>query len=125
MSSNLAATTPQQTWPKPNGEPSTWVWLDDLPLPPEVEAKVDEYCRRMRFRRARHRHSVQEDVKLEYYFPGMDVALQHTERGILVLMVGDSFSEPFSSWLQSLPRPERCKILIWPVSDPTDETTRI
>jgi hypothetical protein len=112
--------------PLPNGDPSTWVYLADLELPPELQREVDERCRRFWWWSRRwHRREVGDQVKLRHYFPGKTVAIKHTPRGRLILMVGDYYSPEYRRFLENLPRAERSQMVSWYVWDPQDDTSLI
>ncbi len=114
--------------PLPNGDPTTWVYLADLTLPPEEQREVEQRCREYWWwERRRHGRVIEEEVKLRHFFPGQDVAFRRTPRGKLILMAGDCYSPEFSAFLDRFPRPwpERDEIAIWHVWDPNDTTSII
>jgi hypothetical protein len=121
MSTDQIRTTAR---PMPNGDPSTWVYLADLVLPPEQQREVDEICRGWWWNRP-NRQWTEERVKLRHFFPGKTVAIKRTPRGLLVLMVGDYGSPEYDRFLEGLSRSDRCEIVCWPVRDPQDDTSII
>jgi hypothetical protein len=59
-----------------------------LPTPPIVEEEVAEHVRRYPMMNAEAKQRLTDDLNLQYYFEGMEVAYRHTERGVEVLAVG-------------------------------------
>jgi hypothetical protein len=118
--------TPTGVRPLPNGDPATWVYLDDLVLPPEQQREVEKEVRRFWWWQRRVlRGDIELREKFRHFFPGKDVAFRKATRGYLILMVGDFYSPEFAAFLDGLPRPERCQVLIDSVPDPQDDTTII
>src|SRR5947209_6620687 len=66
-SAESVKSVPGRPWP--NGDPSTWVYLDDIPTPAEVPAIVEAVCRRYGFWRRRHRDEITQERKLMFLFP--------------------------------------------------------
>ncbi len=121
---NLQNTTGAR--PLPNGDPASWVYLAELVLPPEQQREVEQRCREYWWwERRRLRPWIEEEVKLRHFFPGQDVALKRTPQGTIILMVGDRYSPDFRTFLNGFPRPERCEIVVFSVSDPNDTTSII
>lgn len=89
------------------------VYLKDMHLPPEVQKEVEDICRERRYRKARHRRGVEEDVKLQYFFGGQTVAYKVTPQGLYVVLVGDLDSEGFTAELARFPREQRCQITLY------------
>jgi hypothetical protein len=119
MSVDQAKTTVAAA-PCPNGDPSTWVYLADLTLPPEEQAWVEQRLRKCYWWWARRkwRQDVEEQVKLYYFFRGKTVAIKSTPRGRVVLMAGEYGSPEFSRFMEGLSRSERSQILLHPIRDP-------
>jgi len=106
----------------PKGDPATWMYLADIPTPPEVTAHVDAYCRRYWVWRKRVRQAVEQEEKILHLFPGNQIAAKHTPKGLLLLFVAPPFAPELNAWLDSLPREERIQIQIW-YSPDWDENT--
>jgi len=91
-------TTPKKAW-KPRQPktkkvtievlvpPPPCPWRGLLPTPPEVEEMV-ESCFKERPASPAHRLRTTEDMKLQYYFGGHEVAYRETPQGYDVLAVG-------------------------------------
>src|SRR5258707_12144647 len=93
----------------PNGDPATWIRVEDLVLPPDEQRRVDAINRRYgglwgliwdfwgQLRRSTEKHA-----KLRYFFPALDLALKTMPRGLYVLMAGAYYSPEFSQFLHGL-----------------------
>jgi hypothetical protein len=83
--------------PWPNGDPSTWVYVADLPTPAEVAAEVEEKRRQMgwwwHWWWKRDIEYATEYAKCEHYFLGKQVVYKQTPRGMLVVLVGEPCEE--------------------------------
>ncbi len=124
MSVDQVKTTAQAP-PCPNGDPSTWVYLADLTLPPEEQAWVEERTRATTWwwwYRDWHRREIGDWVKLQHFFPGKTVAIKSTPRGRVVLMVGEYGSPEFSQFMKSLSPAERSEVTLDWIKDPNDDS---
>jgi hypothetical protein len=101
------------------------VYLKDMELPPEVQKEVEDICRERRYRKARDRQGVEEDVKLQYFFGGQTVAYKSTPEGLFIVAVGQLTDEGFTAELNHLPREERCRITLYHADRWHDPTTCI
>jgi hypothetical protein len=117
--------TPAGARPLPNGDPSTWVYLADLELPPQQQREVDETCRRACWwwSRRKYRRDVEEEVKLRHFFPGKTVAYRKTPRGRCVLIAGDYDSPEYDRFYSGLSRPQRRQVRLYFARDPQDDTS--
>jgi hypothetical protein len=96
----MSTTEPTKTLagrPWPNGEQATWVYVADLPTPPEVVAKVEQLRRDMGWwwpwwwkKRIERATQIR---KCEHYFLGKQVIYKQTPRGMLVLRADEPGSE--------------------------------
>src|SRR5262249_11318355 len=76
--------------------------LQDLPLPAELAAAVEISCQHLGFVTAQERNFVTEELKLQYYYGGKDVACLDTPDGRWVVAVGTPVIEDLPQVLQSL-----------------------
>jgi hypothetical protein len=93
--------------------PQVPVLVRDLPLPPEVAARLDAYCKKARIRRASERQVLEEEYKIQYHFDGLSVANLRTPEGAKIISAGDVESEEFWRPLEALSREERCRTLVY------------
>jgi hypothetical protein len=112
--------------PWPNGEPATWVYLDDLPTPPEVVREVEEARRRngwwWRWWYSVEIGSITRELKRRHYFPGKQIVVKWTPRGMLVLMAAEPFAPELESFRAAL-RAEHQEVQVLFVFGPEDDTT--
>jgi hypothetical protein len=106
-----------------------WQWVRDLPTPPELAREIEAECRQRGFHRwwrRRLRSWLEDDLKLRYHYAGKVVAVMNSDRGPVVIAVGDSLDSPNIAHLfESLP-PEvnqRTALDFFPPRD--DDTSRI
>jgi hypothetical protein len=109
--------------PMPNGDPSTWLYIDDLPTPPEVQREVEETCRRLgwlgwrRWWNRRFIEGITRELKRIHYFLGKRLVCKETRRGLLVLFAGEPGAPDTLAFRQSIPPEEREQILVMTVFD--------
>jgi hypothetical protein len=115
--------------PWPNGDPATWVYLDELPTPPEVAQQVEEERRRNGWWwRWWHKEAIAyltRDRKRAHYFPGHEIVFKRTPRGWLILLVAAPLASEIEAFLNALPRDERCQVATHYVFDPKDDRSRL
>ncbi len=109
--------------PWPNGERHTWVYLGDLPTPPEVPPLVEETCRKYGFWRKKHKESITRELKLLSLFPGKEIAYKETPQGMLLLLVAEPLSAEMDAFLNGMPRSERTGVYTWYVFDSDDKVS--
>jgi hypothetical protein len=93
--------------------PELPVLVRDLPLPPELAAEVDAYCKKAGLRRAAERQLREDHVKLQYYFGGFSVAYLRTPDGPRVVAVGDVDDDDFWQQVDRLPPEDRRRNIVW------------
>lgn len=110
----------------PRGDdPTSWIYLADLTLPPEVQQEVERECRELRLPRQAVEWRV-EGAKLCHFFPDRAVAYKHTPRGPLVMMISEHrFTPEFDHFFQSLSPDERSVVIVSDTYDPNDGVLRM
>ena len=83
--------------------------LRDLELPPEVAAEVREACAKHGWYSKIARQQTEEEVKLQHFFGGQDVAYMSTPEGMIIIAAGRMDSDEFRKALDALSREERCR----------------
>jgi hypothetical protein len=116
--------------PWPNGDPATWVYLDELPTPPEVAALVEQERRRngwwWRWWWKKEIAYCTRERKRQHYFPGKQLVFRFTPRGWLILLVAPPSAPEIDAFFSALPRGERGGVGIDYVSDPDEpDATRL
>ncbi len=86
--------------------------LKELETPATVAAALATICQRLGCQTVLDRRRVEEELKLQYYYGGRDVACLDTPEGRLVVAVGTPVIEDLSQVLQSLPPGERERLSI-------------
>jgi hypothetical protein len=83
--------------PWPDGDPATWLYVAELPTPPEVAAEVERKCRLMRWwPRWFWRKSIERARQIRkswHYFLGQQIVYKETPRGMLILRADEPGSE--------------------------------
>jgi hypothetical protein len=114
--------------PWPNGDPATWLYLDELPTPPEVLRKVEEKRRRngwwWRWWYKTEINSITRELKTMHYFPGKELVYRRTPCGWLILLVAGPFAPEIEAFLDALSSEERCQVATFYVFDPNDDRPR-
>jgi hypothetical protein len=102
---DMATATTNQTAPpraaRPDGAPSTWVYLRDLPLPPEKEDAVIARCRSVGGGKEYRRWSL-EQAKLWYHFPDLCVVIRETDKGVQVMLAAENDSPELPKYYDAL-----------------------
>jgi hypothetical protein len=99
--------------PMPNGDPATWVYLDELPAPAAAAEQVERVCRQLgwgRFWRwwyKSHLESIVREAKRVHYFWGKTVVHHQTPRGEVVTYAGEPGSDELIAYLLSRSPQER------------------
>jgi hypothetical protein len=106
--------TMQPTYPptEAKARPAPRQPLKDLAVPPELARTIERYCEDQRIQEVGYQNWVAEELKLQYYYGGKDVACIDTPEGRCVLAVGTPVIENLSKILLSLPLDERRKVAI-------------
>src|SRR5207244_564228 len=94
-----APQTPTQSLP--SDQPRRHV-LKDLELPPALTKDAEEICRRQGSGTAADRQRVEQEIKLQYFFGGQDVAYLETDDGLIIVATGDMNSATFNKALGAL-----------------------
>jgi hypothetical protein len=97
--------------------------LKDLELPLAME--VDDICRRRSSDRGPGRQRVEEEIKLQYFFGGQDVAYLTTPDGLMVVVVGDLRSDFFGRALEALSADERHRVTVYSPDRWNDATSAL
>src|SRR5262249_53344031 len=109
--------------PMPNGDPSTWVYLEELPTPPAVLEEVQQECRRLgwlgwrRWWNRRHIVGITQELKRIHYFLGKQIVCKETRRGLLVLFAGEPGAADTLAFRDSIPPEEREQVHVMTVFD--------
>jgi hypothetical protein len=115
--------------PWPNGDPVTWVYLDELPTPAEVAAQVEQERRRYgwwwHWWWKKEITQVTRERKRMFYFPGKQLLYKRTPRGWLILAAAAPYAPEMDRVRESMSREERRGVSIDYVPDPSDEATRL
>ena len=85
----------------------TWQRLKDLAMPPALTEAVDTACKRLDVRTASGRKRVEEELKLQFYFGGREVACLDTAGDRVVIGVGTPLLDNLHEILQDLGTDER------------------
>ena len=75
---------PQDAVALPPTDPAGWIYVRDLPTPPELARLIETSCRERGFHRwwrRRWREWLTDDLKLRYLYAGKLVAYTTTDRG--------------------------------------------
>ncbi len=74
----------------------------ELPLPANLRSEIEALHKR----RGHRREWVADELKLQYHYGGKTVAVIQTDRGLMVLAVGDSLESPEIAGLRESLTPE-------------------
>jgi hypothetical protein len=86
--------------------------LADLPTPPEVAAAAREsYAQRWRWG-GKSLATVEEELKLQFYFGGLCVDYLRTPRGIVVLAAGRCGTSEYQKQLDAIPPDLRPRVIV-------------
>jgi hypothetical protein len=102
----------------PNGQPETWVYLADWPLPPEGRERVNVTLREYKLSR-QEIGWLEEGAKLGCFFGGQWVITMRLSGRLVVLVAGEGGFSERAQYLKSLPREMQSEVLIEYVNDPT------
>jgi hypothetical protein len=106
LEQGLAPSSPAT--PSPSGVPLLRQRVRDLPLPPEVVAAAQSYCKHLGLSGSRSRRRVEEQMKLQHYYGGTWIAYLRTDEGPIVVAAADSLDDPqFDQQLAVLTPDER------------------
>ena len=86
--------------------------LKDLETPPALAAAIQEASKLFGFRAARDRLYIEEEIKLQYYYGGRDVACIETPDGRALVAIGTPYIENWPQILDSLNPDQRHKVAI-------------
>jgi hypothetical protein len=87
--------------------------LKDLSLPPRLAEDVAAICRRRGFAKPSDRQRIEEEVKLQYFFGGQDVAYLTTADGLVIVASGDLQSAVFGQALEALSPDQRRRVTLY------------
>jgi hypothetical protein len=104
----------------PNGDPATWVYVADLPTPPEVAAEVERYCQKRNWRgwfsrwwKKRLIQSKRDYLTCVHYFGGKWVVYKQTSRGKLILHVCEPEAPEHGAFCLGFPKSDRDPLYSW------------
>lgn len=105
-------TTESVSAPSPETAPSVsdrsgWIFLRDLPVPPELAQVITERCRRYSFWERKLKRWEADEAKLQYHFGKKVVGLLQTPEGWAVVSVGTSADDAFWKPIHALSRADR------------------
>src|SRR5262245_12724207 len=90
----------------------TRVLLKDLETPPALAEAIQQACKQFGFRSVRDQLYVEEELKLQFYYGGRDVACIETDQGRAVLKAGTPYIEDWPQVLDGLDADHRHKVMI-------------
>lgn len=99
--------------------------LRDLELPPAVAAEIRETCARHGWYSKIARRDTEEEVKLQYFFGGQDVAYLSTAEDMIIIAAGRLESDEFRQALDALSREERCHTVLYFPRPRNDEVSQL
>ena len=95
--------------------------IRELPVPPELAREIEAVCKKRGFKRGRWRDWMADELTLQYYYARKIVARIETDRGPMVLAVGDDLDSPEIAGLRdTLTREENARTSlqsVWPLDD--------
>ena len=103
-------------------------YVRDLELTPDLRHEIETLCRLQRYWRARDRQWVEDEMKLQYYFGGLDIAYLVTPNGPAVAAAGTFGTEAFVRLLNALSPSDRRAVIFycpdpWPDQNGITETS--
>ena len=108
--SNQQLLNPVPTVEPPLGKENGWVYLADLPTPPEVAEVMDAACKGQRFSE-QERQELLERSKFEYYFAGKVVSFLETPRGLAIVASDDMPQTDYDAAKARLSPSDRAKLV--------------
>jgi hypothetical protein len=88
--------------------------IRDLPTPPEIAECANRHCAKRYFWwRKTYQDSVEEDLKLQFYFGGIYVGYLRNTTGCVVVAAGHMESEEFGKQLDDLPARVRREVVLF------------
>jgi hypothetical protein len=100
--------------------PGEWVYVRELPTPPQVAEAVASYCSRHRYS-GRRKQEVEDQFKLAFYYGGRCIGSLQTSRGPAVVLSDLLTQEECTAVRRSLPEAER-QALVYEVVSPWEDT---
>lgn len=91
----------------PEVKPGQRCYVRDLELTPELQRDLELICQDSGYRKARDQQRVEDEIKLQYYFGGLDIAYLVTPRGPAVVAAGDCSTNAYREALDALSPQER------------------
>jgi hypothetical protein len=82
-----------------------------LPTTPELAREIDTTCAQLHTAR-KNRRFVEEEIKLQYYFGGQEVAYVRTRNGIAVVVSGRPDTSEVKDFLEKLSKEECAQVVI-------------
>jgi hypothetical protein len=116
--STVPVEDPRRQLPTTDGPIRTFI--RQLESTDAIAAEVQKACCRLGLRTAADRARVEEDLKLQYYFGGRDVAYLRMPEGKVVVAAGTLGTEEFRKTLLRLSPEERRHVIVYS-PDPWDE----
>jgi hypothetical protein len=111
VSANPLLDTLKPTVEPPPGRANGWIYLNDLPTPPEVAEAVESSSKR-RGNNAKQKQDLLERSKLEYYFAGQVVAYLRTPQGRAVVASSKMTQEEYDAAKARLSPTERANLTV-------------
>jgi hypothetical protein len=106
MSTNHAPTAPEI-------KPGQRCYVRELELTPDLRHEIETYCRLQRCRKARDRQWVEDEMKLQYYFGGLDIAYLVTPDGPAVVAAGTFGDQDFVRALDAASPGDRRAVIFY------------
>src|SRR5262245_44309600 len=107
--------------PWPDGSPSTWLYVADLPTPPEVVREVEELRKKMgwwwRWWWKKQIEEATQRRKCYHYFLAKQIVYKETPRGMLVMIAGEPGSDEVFAFRASVASEERENTIAWTLYD--------
>src|SRR5438105_7859751 len=101
-----------EEFPLPNTPGPTRVLLKDLETPPALVEAIQAACKHFKFGSSRDQLYVEEELKLQFYYGGRDVACIQTDHGRAVLKAGTPYIDDWPQVLDGLDPDDRHKVMI-------------
>jgi hypothetical protein len=109
--SNMAIVEKNQTLASKQALPAEWRYLEELETCEELKQAILLTCKRLGVRAGPSQRRIEEDLKLQYYFGGKDVAYLPSDRGRIVVAAGRIGSDRFTEALERVDPRQRCRLL--------------
>ncbi len=108
----------------PEIKPGERCYVRDLDFPPELQQDLEIICQRSGYRKTRDRQWVEDEIRLQHYFGGWDIAYLVTPNGPAVVAAGTFDTEAFIRSLSALSPSDR-RAVIFHCPEPWNNQDRI